>query len=291
MAKQTFKNAKFYKAPNGTAKLFNVALATDKAGLSPASGDYVFIRATGVTEKYNGSLWASTTEIDYCFTDVTLEETYDTFDMTTSCTSGFNTESATGRNDITLSMSRILTDGTNGLTGKDLAFTYDSATLAVSNVNLSETLSETATTDSTNTSKEYTPDRITRTLSIERWQHQNEDDLALATSKAFVCTVKSGTAFNGNIILNSKSISTSRGSATAINYNGDIQGALTLTNIGELITSQQSWLLVTGTGKTYGSPTPSINHTSRSISIPVEGEVTVSESFRINTALTMTKGS
>jgi hypothetical protein len=291
MAKQTFKNAKFYKAPNGTAKIFNVAAAADKTGLSPASGDYVYIRATGVTEKYNGSAWASTTEIDYCFTDVTLEETFDTFDMTTSCTSGFNTESATGMNDITLSMSRILTDGTNGLTGKDLAFTYDSAPLAVSNVNLSETLSETATTDSSNTSKEYSPDRITRTLSIERWQHENEDDLALATSKAFVCTVKSGTAFNGDVILNSKSISTSRGSATAINYNGDIQGALTLTNIGELVTSQQSWLLVTGTGKTYGSPTPSINHTSRSISIPVEGEVTVSESFRINAQPTMTKGS
>jgi hypothetical protein len=297
MAKEVFKNAKLYIPPNATATMFVAADNTARDLLSPASGDFCLVldRTSGRVDKYNGS-WAASTEADYCFTDVTYSDAFDNVDQTDSCTTGDTTESQTTRDEITMSLTRILRDSAGAkLTGKDLEVTYDSSPLSASEVTLNESYTEIDTTDSETSGvlKEFTLDRVVNDIEVSRIQQNTEDDLVLATDKSFEVSLVSSptTTYGGTVELNNKEITTSLGSATEIKYAGQVQGAVAFTGIDDMITSRRGWALLTGDGKSYSSESASINHVTRSITAPIDNNITIAETFRINTTVSETKGS
>jgi hypothetical protein len=292
MGKTTIKGTKLLISPSASADLYNVADATAKAALSPASGDYVYVRSTGAIEKYNGSAWVTSTELDYCFTDISLEITRSTVDQIDSC-SGDNVSTAVLKPEITLTASRLFKNSSDvALTGKDLTVTYDGTEIAVTELTLNETWTEIQTGDSSDDDIiPYTLGNVKRTIEFTHLQRNDEDDLVTGdTAETLVISFGTGCSFSGSVKLISKSISTSIGNYVSVQYSGEIQGALTPTGIDTLITTDTGYLVVTGSGKTYGTPLSAIHHVSRSITAPENGQITSSESFRINVKPTETKG-
>lgn len=293
MAKTTIKNAKLYISPDATKDLFNVADATAKSALSPATGDYVYQRDAKTLEKYSGSAWAASTEADYCFTDVTLEMTRSTVDQVDNC-SGDDVSSAVLKPEITMSLSRLFKDDSgNALTGEDLAVTWDGTEIAVTELTYTETVGEINTGDNSDTDIiTYGIDRIKRTVEFTHIMRNNEDDLLTGnTGETLLITFKTGCTISGTCKLISKGVTTSLGNYVGVTYQGEYQGTVTLTGIDSLITTDTGYVLVGGDGKTYGAPLSAIHHTSRSITAPENGQMTSSEAFRVNVKPTESKGS
>jgi len=285
MACSTFKNDRFIWLDSANT-LSLVADETARDGIStPASGDGAWLKDPGRYDTYASSWQDDQTARP--ITDFSLSSAFDETDTTDSETAGTAKDIISVRHEDTLTTTGVLYSSTEGISGKDLGFTFNSVDYKATDVSYTRAYDIVNCTNSTTTTtlKEFTYDRYeasgTATLIM------TEGTAAPVTGSQQTGTVEfdgSNVKISGTMEIISCDHTGSRGDKNMYSISYRIIGAVTETGVTNEYEDVGAAILVIAPA--HGYQFNSIFKESFSMTANVEGDATRTDTWRINGGFT-----